>query len=82
MTSSHAVIDYFAILGQQKQPGIPLVHKPLHSSFSDDPKETSTASDILNEAITDIAILPNGECVCMSRLDPTSLIDAVYCCPS
>ena len=63
--TSHAVIDYFAILGQQKQPGIPLVHKPLRSSFSDDPKETSTASDILNEAITDIAItlLPNGECV-------------------
>lgn len=67
MTSHAAVIDYFAILGQQKQPaggGVPLVHTPLRSSFSDDPKETSTASDILNEAITDIAILPNGQCVC------------------
>jgi len=64
MMTSHAVIDYFAVLGQQtqRQSGSPpLVYKPLRSSFSDDPKETSTASDILNEAITDIAILPNGE---------------------
>jgi hypothetical protein len=59
----HDIACYFALLGQQKQPDIPMVHKPLRSSFSDDPKETTTASDILNEAITDIAILPNGECV-------------------
>jgi hypothetical protein len=72
--TSHAVIDYFAILGQQKQSGVPLVHKPLRSSFSDDPKETSTASDILNEAITDIAILPNGECVSWSHI---FIIDAM-----
>jgi len=63
MSSSHAVIDYFAVLGQQKNTGdgSPLVYKPLRSSFSEDPKEISTASDILSEAITDIAILPNGE---------------------
>jgi hypothetical protein len=53
---SSSVIDYFAVLGRGSGP---LQSEPFRNVWSDE-NNVITAEDVLNEAITDIAVLSAG----------------------
>jgi hypothetical protein len=53
---SSSVIDYFAVLGRNSGP---LQNDPFRNVWSDE-KNIITATEVLNEAITDIVVLTSG----------------------
>lgn len=61
---STSVIDYFAVLGRGEGP---LQCDPFTNLLSDE-KNVITASEVLDEAITDIAVLTAGGTSCNDKL--------------
>lgn len=55
MTNASHVVEYFATLGRSKA----LTHKPV--DVSDKDHLARSASEVWNEAITDIIVVPLGE---------------------
>ena len=62
---SSSVIDYFAVLGRVSGP---LQREPFRRDWSDD-KAIISATDVLDEAITDIMVLTSGKCFAVVCVD-------------